>query len=103
MSKLNNQQPIQFLERYNGPEFKEYCISEGKYLPATRDRSPCLSCPLFNLCDAGFEEQIQRIQRKDSPSLTDDEVNAEELTRDNLLSGLTAEQVEFVLAKIPDL
>jgi len=41
---------------YDGPEFDEYCISEKAYLPASRDRTPCVTCPLGNLCDAGFKE-----------------------------------------------
>src|SRR5579883_145839 len=55
---------------YDGPEFEEYCISEGKYLPASRDRTPCMTCPLFSLCQPGFEEQVRRLQNGENPSLT---------------------------------
>lgn len=89
--------------RYDGPEFEEYCISEGKYLPASRDRTPCITCPLFNLCQPGFEEQVRRIQQGENASLTQgcafpDGV----LTRDALLSRLTEDQADFVLSKIPN-
>jgi hypothetical protein len=89
---------------YDGPEFEEYCISEGKYLPASRDRTPCISCPLSNLCQAGFEEQVRRIVSGKDPSLTngcaftDDQLNPPQL-----LAGLTEEQRNFVCAKIPGL
>lgn len=90
--------------RYEGPEFEEYCISEAKYLPARRDRTPCLSCPLFNLCQPGFEEQVRRIQAGENPSLTEGRSFSERaLTREALLTGLTPEQAEFVLKKIPNL
>lgn len=89
--------------RYEGPDFEEYCISEGRYLPASRDRTPCLTCPLFNLCQAGFEEQVRRLQQGENPSLTagcafPDGV----LSRDNLLANLTDKQAAFVLSKIPN-
>jgi hypothetical protein len=58
-------------ERYDGPDFEEYCISEGRYLPAVRDRSPCIPCPLHHLCQVGFEEQVRRIAVGENPSLTE--------------------------------
>jgi hypothetical protein len=91
-------------EQYEGPEFEEYCIAEAKYLPASRDRTPCISCPLFNLCQPGFEEQVRRLQAGENPSLTDGCGFSERaLTREALLVGLTPEQAEFVLKKIPNL
>ncbi len=89
--------------RYEGPEFEEYCISEGKYLPATRDRTPCLTCPLFNLCQPGFEEQVRRIQQGENASLTQGCAFPDgALNRDSLLSTLSDEQANFVLSKIPN-
>src|ERR1700730_15524885 len=91
-------------EHYDGPEFEEYCISEGKYLPARRDRTPCISCPLFSLCQAGFEEQVRKIQAGENPSLTEGCAFSERaLTREALLNGLTPEQAAFILKKIPNL
>jgi hypothetical protein len=88
--------------RYEGPEFEEYCISEGRYLPASRDRTPCMTCPLFNLCQPGFEEQVRRVQQGENPSLTAGCAFPEgTLARENLFDGLTEEQVEFVLSKVP--
>lgn len=90
--------------RYEGPEFEEYCISEGKYLPANRNRTPCISCPLFNLCQPGFEEQVRKVQVGENPSLTDGcSWNERALTREALLAGLTPEQAQFVLEKVPNL
>ena len=90
--------------QYQGPDFEEFCISEGSYLPASRDRSPCLLCPLCDLCQTGFEEQIRRVQRGENPSLTDNIIFSEEaLSKENLLRGLTREQAEFVLLKIPSM
>lgn len=87
---------------YDGPDFEEYCISEGRYLPATRDRTPCISCPLSNLCLPGFEEQVRRIQAGENPSLTDGcAFEPDTLTPARLLDGLTDEQKAFVLAKVP--
>ena len=89
--------------RYDGPEFEEYCISEGKYLPASRDRTPCITCPLFNLCQPGFEEQVRRIQQGQNPSLTAGcAFSDESLSRDSLLAGLSEEQAAFVLSKLPE-
>lgn len=89
---------------YSGPEFDEYCISVGGYLPATRDRSPCSICPLGALCDAGLEEQIRRVARGENPSLTEGcSVVPEQLERDNLFAGLSQIQVEFLIEKIPQL
>ena len=91
-------------KRYEGPDFEEYCISEGKYLPASRDRTPCTSCPLFNLCQPGFDEQVRKVQTGENPSLTDGcSFSERALTREALLAGLTPEQAEFVLQKIPNL
>lgn len=89
--------------RYNGPEFEEYCISEGKYLPATRDRTPCISCPLFNLCQPGFEEQVRLLQEGKNPSLTAGcAFEGDSLSPDNLLKNLNQEQRDFVISKIPN-
>ncbi|MBA2749907.1 MAG: hypothetical protein H0U45_14565 [Tatlockia sp.] len=89
---------------YDGLAFEEYCISEGMYLPANRDRTPCKTCPLSTLCQAGFEEQVRRIQNGDNPSLTEGCVfDPEALKPQILLSGLTDEQKEFVIAKVPNL
>lgn len=84
--------------RYDGPEFEEYCISEKAYLPASRDRTPCRSCPLGNLCDAGFKEQVRLVANGENPSLTDCKVFDEDaISRDNLLVGLSSEQKAFVI------
>ncbi len=89
---------------YNGPDFEEYCIREGKYLSAQRDRTPCIACPLSNLCQAGFEEQVMRVVRGENPSLTEGcSIDPRRLERDQLLSGLTPEQQEFVLSNIPNM
>ena len=89
--------------RYDGPEFEEYCISEGRYLPASRDRTPCIACPLYNLCQPGFEEQVRRIQQGENPSLTHGCAFPDgTLSRESLFNGLNTEQVEFVLSKIPN-
>jgi hypothetical protein len=92
------------LARYDGPDFEEYCISEARYLPASRDRTPCISCPLSNLCQPGFEEQVRRLQRGENPSLTEGcAFNPEALKPHTLLAGLTEEQRAFVVAKVPNL
>jgi len=91
-------------ERYDGPDFEEYCISEGRYLPAIRDRSPCIPCPLYNLCQVGFEEQVRRISSGENPSLTESCAFTDAtLSPENLLEGLTREQIEFVMQKIPNM
>ena len=91
-------------EAYDGPAFDEYCISEGRYLPAHRDRTPCIPCPLSNLCQAGFEEQVRRVIAGEDPSLTSAcSIPPTALAPESLLDGLTAEQAQFVLAKIPGL
>lgn len=91
-------------QRYEGPEFEEYCISEGRYLPANRDRSPCMPCPLFTLCQLGFEEQVRRIQAGENPSLTEGcGLSSASLSREALFAGLTPEQQAFVLVKVPGL
>jgi hypothetical protein len=90
--------------RYEGPEFEEYCISEAKYLPASRDRTPCITCPLSNLCQHGFEEQVRRVQCGDNPSLTEGcAFDPEALKPRTLLSGLSQEQKVFVISKVPNL
>lgn len=100
MELLYNTNPEQ---KYNGPEFEEYCISEGKYLAASRDRTPCTTCPLNNLCIPGFEEQVRKIQRGENPSLTEGCVFTEEsLKPENLLEGLTTEQISFLKKHIPN-
>lgn len=89
---------------YSGPDFEEYCISEASFLSARRDRTSCLSCPLCTLCQVGFEEQVRRVQHGENPSLTEGREFADEaLTRESLLSGLTEQQAEFVLRKLPSL
>jgi hypothetical protein len=89
---------------YDGPEFEEYCISEGRYLLASRDRTPCITCPLFNLCQPGFEEQVRRIQQGENPSLTAScAFTSEDMGPDNLFEGLTQAQIDFVKAKVPNL
>ena len=106
MEEPNLSKPRTFtvITPYNGPDFDEFCISEGRYLSARRDRSPCLSCPLNNLCQAGFEEQVKRVKRGENPSLTEGVTfSEEELSKEHLLSGLTPKQVRFVQSKIPTL
>ncbi|MFG3422084.1 hypothetical protein [Micromonospora sp. NPDC048063] len=89
---------------YSGPEFQEYCISESAYLSSHRDRSPCRSCALQNLCEAGFEEQKRRALLGINPSLTDDaHFSMEQLTPVKLFEKLTDKQREFVIEKIPSL
>lgn len=91
-------------KKYTGPEFEEYCIAEGKYLPATRDRTPCITCPLNTLCIPGFEEQVRKLQNGENPSLTEGcFFTPEALATENLFSGLTQEQVAFVKKHIPNL
>lgn len=90
--------------QYNGPDFEEYCISEGRYLRANRDRTHCISCPLFNLCQPGFEEQVRRVQQGENPSLTEGcNFSPQALSRESLLDGLTREQIDFLLQKVPNL
>ncbi|HEX7801748.1 MAG TPA: hypothetical protein VF471_03190 [Pseudoxanthomonas sp.] len=90
--------------RYEGPEFDEYCISEGKYLAASRDRTPCMTCPLSTLCQSGFEEQVRRIQSGENPSLTEGcAFDPEALKPQTLFSGLSQEQIAFVISKVPNL
>lgn len=92
------------LEKYNGPEFEEYCIAEAKYLPASRDRTPCTTCPLSNLCIPGFEEQVRKLQRGENPSLTEGCAFPQEaLEKENLFKGLTQEQIDFLHKHIPNL
>jgi hypothetical protein len=92
------------LPKYAGPEFDEFCISENRFLHATRDRAPCLACPLCNLCQAGFEEQARRASRGENPSLTEDKVFIPELlTKERLFAGLSPEEANFVVEKVPGL
>jgi hypothetical protein len=82
---------------YNGPDFDEYCVSESAYLPANRDRTPCLTCPLSNLCQAGFEEQARRAITGEETSLTKDcQMPLADLGPENLLAGLDGRQRAFV-------
>lgn len=91
-------------KKYEGPEFEEYCISEGKYLSASRDRASCITCPLSNLCIPGFEEQVRKLQNGENPSLTDGCAFSEDSLRpDKLLEGLTNEQVDFLKKHIPNI
>ena len=88
-------------ERYDGPEFDEYCISEKAYLPASRDRTPCTTCPLGNLCEAGFREQVRRVVAGENPSLTECKSFTEvSLAEDALLAGLAPDQRAFVLQNV---
>ena|SRR5215207_3619272 len=103
-SNLNSSHSLKVITSYDGPDFEEFCISEGRYLSARRDRSPCRNCPLCNLCQAGFDEQVKRVGRGENPSLTEGTTFSEaELTREHLVRGLTPEQVAFVHNKIPNL
>ena len=87
---------------YEGPHFDEYCISEAAYLSSHRDRTPCRSCALENLCEAGFEEQQRLAALGMNPSLTDGvNFDSVQLQPVNILIGLTAEQRAFVSEKIP--
>ena len=89
---------------YTGPDFDEYCISAGAYLPASRDRTPCTTCPLGDLCQAGFEEQVRKVVAGENPSLTDCKIFPEESLRpENLFSGLTDDQIQFVKRHVPGL
>ena len=91
-------------KKYDGPEFEEYCISERKYLPASRDRTSCLTCPLNNLCIVGFEEQVRRMQNGENPSLTDGcSFSENSLTGEKLFDGLTREQIIFLRKHIPNI
>ena len=87
---------------YTGPDFEEYCIREGRYLSARRDRSACLTCPLGDLCEAGFEEQKRRVVTGENPSLTEGcAFNSDSLEPHRLLEGLRDEQRDFVLTHVP--
>ncbi|ETZ22827.1 hypothetical protein [Pedobacter sp. V48] len=91
-------------QRYDGPDFEEYCISASKYLSANRDRVSCVSCPLNNLCIPGFEEQVRKLQNGENPSLTEGcSFKPEQLTTDSLFEGLNEEQINFVKKHIPNL
>lgn len=91
-------------KRYVGPEFEEYCIAEAKYLPASRDRTSCITCPLNNLCIPGFEEQVRRIQHGENPSLTEGCFFPDEsLTPEKLFEGLSQEQIVFLKKHIPNI
>jgi hypothetical protein len=87
---------------YDGPDFDEYCIAEGRYLSARRNRIACATCPLRNLCEAGFDEQVRRVAAGENPSLTEGcAFEADELSAGKLLDGLTDEQIQFVKSNIP--
>lgn len=89
---------------YNGPEFEEYCISQSSYLPASRDRTPCTTCPLSDLCIPGFEEQVRKLQNGENPSLTEGcTFDPERLTTEKLFEGLRQEQIEFLKKHIPNI
>ena len=89
---------------YDGPDFDEFCISEKSYLSARRDRSACERCALSNLCQAGFEHQVALAAQGKDPSLTKDcQLTEVELTAENLLKGLSEDQIEFVKTHIPNL
>ncbi|WP_034039836.1 hypothetical protein [Wocania ichthyoenteri] len=91
-------------KKYIGPEFEEYCIAEASYLPASRDRTSCIKCPLSSLCIPGFEEQVKRIQCGENPSLTEGcNFVPERLTSENLFNGLTDEQINFVKKHISNI
>lgn len=91
-------------KRYDGPEFEEYCISEASYLPASRDRTPCITCPLNNLCIPGFEEQVRKLQNGENPSLTEGcSIEPSRLTAESLFEGLSQEQIDFVKKHVPNL
>src|SRR5688572_7749498 len=91
------------LERYDGPDFDEFCIDRGDYLSARRDRTPCLGCPLGDLCQAGFEEQVRRVAAGENPSLIDREFDEESLAPQRLLASLRPAQRTFVTQRIPTL
>ncbi len=89
---------------YDGPDFDEFCIAENGYLKASRDRSPCISCALSKLCQAGFEKQVHLAVEGKDPSLTKDcELTASDLTAERLLAGLTEEEIAFVKTYISSL
>lgn len=91
-------------EIYNGPDFLEFCISTGKFLPANRDRTPCVTCPLSRICQAGFEEQVKRVLEGKDASLTADVVfSDEDLKTESILRGKTQAQAEFLVSKISSL
>ena len=89
---------------YDGPDFDEFCIAEKAYLRASRDRSPCVRCPLSKLCQAGFEKQVSLAVEGKDPSLTKNcELTVGDLTAERLLSGLNDEETAFVKSHIPGL
>lgn len=95
---------VQANEKYEGPNFDEYCIAEQAYLPANRDRSPCLTCPLEDLCQAGFEEQVRLVVAGEDPSLTKScALTAAQLTPQRLFENLREEQIAFVKVHVPNL
>ena len=101
MSNVYNGDPH---ERYEGPDFDEFCIAEKGYLSAQRDRTSCISCALSNLCQAGFAEQVRRVAAGQNPSLTKDcEFAAADLTSERLFDGLLETQITFLKRHIPGL
>jgi|GEM_PF-3478427 len=89
---------------YDGPEFDEFCIDHGGYLPASRDRRGCTTCPLSTLCQAGFEEQVRLATQGADPNLIKDcTLTADELTAERLFTGMRPDAIEFVKSRIPTL
>jgi hypothetical protein len=86
-------------KRYHGPDFTEYCIREGEYLSARRDRVACVRCPLSELCLAGFDEQVRRVRVGEDPSLTHGVAAA--IDTRALLKDLRTDQRAFVLTHVP--
>jgi hypothetical protein len=101
MSRNFNVDPLGF---YDGPEFDEFCISEKGYVRASRDRTGCSTCSLANLCQAGFEEQVRRVEAGEDPSLTKGcTLSSSDLTPAKLFSGLREDQVSFIKYHVPSL
>ncbi|MBK9152494.1 MAG: hypothetical protein IPM26_16615 [Saprospiraceae bacterium] len=89
---------------YDGPNFEEFCIAQAKYLPANRNRTDCITCPLNNLCIPGFEEQVRRVISGENPSLTEGcSIDTNDLTSEKLFEGLSTEQINFIKKHIPNL
>jgi hypothetical protein len=65
-----------------------------------RDRTSCTACPLGELCQAGFEEQILRFHAGENPSLTDGQPLVENptLAINELADLLSPQQFQFLLS-----